>query len=144
MVDAVICANKTYDRVPDYETLISKMRIGIRANGYFSNVYEEKELQSMGGEPLTEELSDIFQRSVAQRDSDILNVVRHSELSCGYNQQSKLAILAKDQTESTSEKKIIQNLKNDIKIMISSIDDAIGQLNLWQYYQENNSKEKNF
>ena len=39
---------------------------------------------------------------------------------------------------------IIQNLKNDIKIMISSIDDAIGQLNLWQYYQENKQQGKEF
>ena len=28
--------------------------------------------------------------------------------------------------------------------MISSIDDVIGQLNLWQYYQENKQQGKEF
>ena len=137
-------ANKTYDRVPDYEPLITKMRIGIRANGYFSDVYTGKELQLMEGQPLNDELRDVFQRGVAQRDSDILNVVRHSDLNFAYNQQGKLVVLAKDKTEAISDKKIIQNLKNEIKIMISTTEDPIGQLNLWQYYNENKHQGKEF
>ena len=98
-------ANKTYDRVPDYEPLITKMRIGIRANGYFSDVYTGKELQLMEGQPLNDELRDVFQRGVAQRDSDILNVVRHSDLNFAYNQQGKLVVMARTRQKLSVRKK---------------------------------------
>ena len=93
------------------------MRIGIRESGYFSDAYVEKNLESMVGEPLNEALTEI---SVAQCDSDILNVVRHSDLNCGYNQGSKIAVLEKDMNPKQSEKDLIDNLKSEIKIMISA------------------------
>ena len=108
------------DNVPNYEPLIAKMRIGIRESGYFSEAYVEKNLESMVGEPLNEALTDIFKISVSQRDSDILNVVRHSDLNCGYNQGSKIAVLEKDMNPKQSEKDLIDNLKSEIKIMISA------------------------
>ena len=91
------------DCVPNYEPLIAKMRIGIRESGYFSEAHVERDLESMVGEPLNEALTDIFKISIAQRDSDILNVVRHSDLNCGYSQGSKLAVLEKDMNPKESE-----------------------------------------
>ena len=96
------------------------MRIGIRESGYFSDAYVEKNLESMVGEPLNEALTDIFKISVSQRDSDILNVVRHSDLNCGYNQGSKIAVLEQDMKPKQSEQDILENLKSEIKIMISA------------------------
>ena len=55
------------DNFPNYEPLIAKMRIGIRESGYFSDAYDEKNLESMVGEPLNEALTDIFKMSVSQR-----------------------------------------------------------------------------
>ena len=137
-------ANKSYDRVPNYEPLISKMRIGIRASGYFTETQKEKELTSMVGEPLNDELKDVFKISVAQRDSDILNVVWHSNINLGYTQKSKVAILATEKSEPLSDDKIIDNLKQEIKIMISSTEDPTGQLNLLEYYKENKHQGKAF
>ena len=79
------------------------MRIGIRESGYFSEALVERDLELMVGEPLSEALTDIFKISIAQRDSDILNVVRHSDLNCGYSQGSKLALLEKDMKPKESE-----------------------------------------
>ena len=137
-------ANKSYDRVPDYEPLVTKMWIGIRAKGLFNEPYENNELKSMEGEPLNEELTDIYKISVAQRDSDILNVLRHSDLSFGYNPKGKMAVLAKEKTESLSEENIIEKLKQEIKILISSTEDARGQLNLMHYYKANKHQGKVF
>ena len=98
----------------------------------------------MVGEPLNEELIDLFKLSVAQRDSDILNVVRHSEINLAYNKKSKIAVRAKEKTESLTEDKIIEKLKQEIKIMISSTEDAMGQLNLMEYYKDNKQRGKEF
>ena len=53
-------------------------------------------------------------------------------------------VLAKEQTESLSEDTIIEKLKQDIKILISSTEDARGQLNLMQYYKANKHQGKDF
>ena len=110
--------------MPDYEPLVTKMRIGIRAKGLFNEPYENNELKSM--------------------DSDILNVLRHSDLSFGYNPKGKMAVLAKEKTESLSEENIIEKLKQEIKILISSTEDARGQLNLMHYYKANKHQAKVF
>ena len=114
------------DFVPNYEPLIAKMRIGIRETGYFSEAYVEKELESMEGEPLNEALMDVFKNSVSQRDTDILNVVRHSEINCGYSQDSKIAVLEKDINKKQSEKETVEKLKQDIKFLIIATEDAVG------------------
>ena len=97
---------------------------------YFSEAHVERDLESMVGEPLNEALTDIFKISIAQHDSDILNVVRHShdgDLNCGYSQGSKIAVLEKDMNPKESEQDIIDNLINDIKIMISATEDPVAQ-----------------
>ena len=98
----------------------------------------------MEGEPLNEELRDLFKISVAQRDSDILNVVRHSELNCGYSYNRKVAVLAKDKAEKQSQEKIVIKLKNEIKIMISATEDPVGQISLQQYYKDRKHEGKEF
>ena len=92
---------------------------------YFSEAHVERDLESMVGEPLNEALTDIFKISIAQRDSDILNVVRHNDLNCGYSQGSTIAVLEKDMNPKESEQDIIDNLKNYIKIMISATEDPV-------------------
>ena len=57
----------------------------------------------MIGEPLNDELKDVFKISVAQRDSDILNVVWHSNINLGHTQKSKVAILATEKSEPLSD-----------------------------------------
>ena len=120
------------------------MRIGIRECGYFSEAYVEKELESMEGEPLNEALMDVFKNSVSQRDTDILNVVRHSEINCGYSQDSKIAVLEKDINKKQSEKETVEKLKQDIKILISATEDAVGQVTLQQYYKDGKHEGKEF
>ena len=70
---------------------------------YFSEAHVERDLESMVREPLNEALKDIFKISIAQCDSVILNVVRHSDLNCGYSQGSKIAVLEKDMNPKESE-----------------------------------------
>ena len=71
-----------------------------------------------------------------------MNVVCHSDINLSYNQKSKIAVLAKGKTESLTEDKIIEKLK--VKIMISSTEDSMLQLNLMEYYKDNKQKGKEF
>ena len=69
-------ANAQSERVPNYEPLITTMRVGIRASKYYSEPQENKALQSITGKPLNEDLTNIHQIAIQTRDADIQNVIR--------------------------------------------------------------------
>ena len=74
----------------------------------------------------------------------VLNVVRHSDLNCGYNQGSKVAVLENEMNPKQSEQDIIDNLKNDIKIMISATEDSVAHVALQEYYKDWKHEGKEF
>ena len=76
-------ANQKGERVPNYEPLITTMRVGIRASKYYSEPQENKALQSITGKPLNEDLTNIHQIAIQTRDADIRNVIRYGRSYSG-------------------------------------------------------------
>ena len=86
-------ANSKGGRIPNYEPLITTMRVGIRSSKYYSDPQETKTLQSITGKPLNEELTNLHQIAMQTRDADIRNVIRHRDFRSGFNNKSKIVIL---------------------------------------------------
>ena len=76
---------------------------------------------------------------VKARDSDIRQVIRHSDLKQGYNASNKINILLED-VKKGEKKKSIEELKTEVKIMLSLVRDTEEQLFLQQLYQTNKNK----
>ena len=109
---------KTHQHVPNYEPVVSQIRIGLRKSKYLLNPMENKELLSIENKELNPGLSDVFMTGVKSRDSDIRNVLRHNDIKLGYNSTHKLEILKADigKTKDSKTKEI--ELKNEIKLMV--------------------------
>ena len=67
--------------------------------------------------------------SVSKRDSDIRNVIRHSDIKQGYIGKNKLKL---------------KTLKSEIKVMIETLEDPCGPLAFFQYYRDNKHKWADF
>ena len=83
-------------------------------------------------------------KGVNSRDSDIRNILRKNDIKLGYNSTNKIQILQSDIGKSKDLETIEKELKNEIKIMISLIDDAEEQLHWKQIYDDKNIEGKQF
>ena len=90
--------------VPNYEPIVTKMRIGIRKTEYLSSPYERKDL-----------------KSTSAWDLDICNLIRYGNCKKAYNAANKVHIL-KENLKEMSEKKKIQMLKTEIQIMLEILE----------------------
>ena len=82
--------------VPNYEPVVSKIRLGLRKSKYLLNPVENKELVSIDNNELNPHLSDLFKNGVSARDSDIRNILRQNDIKLGYNSKNKIEILKSD------------------------------------------------
>ena len=98
-------ANSKGGRIPNYEPLITTMRVGIRSSKYYSDPQETKTLQSITGKPLNEELTNLHQIAMQTRDADIRNVIRHRDFRSGFNNKSKIVILDEEKKKPLSVEK---------------------------------------
>ena len=130
---------KNHQYVPNYEPLITKIRIGLRKSKYFSEPTQEQDFVSMKGEKLNPGLKDLFNLGVRARDSDIWQVIRNNDLKSGYNAKNKVEVI-EERVKHVSEVGKIQQLKEEIKIMISMESDPESQLFLLNVYQHNKHK----
>ena len=73
---------------------------------------------SIKGERLNPALKDIFNLGIHARDSDIRKVIRNNDFKSGYNARNKVEIV-EDKANNMNEVDHIQQLKEEIKIMIS-------------------------
>ena len=128
--------------VPNYEPVVSKIRLGLRKSKYLLNPMENKELVSIDNNELNPHLSDLFKNGVSARDSDIRNILRQNDIKLGYNSKNKIEILKSDIGKTKKLQTKENELKNEIKIMISLIDDAEEQLHWKQIYDESKNKEQ--
>ena len=71
--------------LPNYEPIITKMRIGIRKSGYLASPYEGENSKSMSGQKLNPVIMDIYKHWVSARDTDIRNVIRYGTVKKAYN-----------------------------------------------------------
>ena len=137
-------ANAKSERVPNYEPLITTMRVGIRASKYYSEPQENKALQSITGKPLNEDLTNIHQIAIQTRDADIQNVIRHRDFRSGFDNKSTFFVLDEEKKMPISIEKKLQLVKNDIKVMIETIEDPAGQLAVLHSYKENKNEDLEF
>ena len=84
----------------------------------------------------------IAKKGVNSRDSDIRNILRKNDIKLEYNSTNKIQILQSDIGKTKDLETIEKELKNEIKIMISLIDDAEEQLHWKQIYDESKNKEQ--
>ena len=105
---------------------------------------ENKEFVSIDKKPLNSCLTDLFMKGVNSRDSDIRNILRKNDIKLGYNSTNKIQILQSDIGKTKDLETIEKELKNEIKIMISLIDDAEEQLHWKQIYDDKKIEGKLF
>ena len=133
---------KSKQHVPNYEPVVSKIRLGLRNSKYLLNPMENIELVSIDNNQLNPDLSDLFKNGVTVWDSDIRNILRQNDIKLGYNAKNKIEILKSDIGKTKNLKTKENELKNEIKTMISLIDDAEEQLHWKQIYDESKNKEE--
>ena len=122
--------------MPNYELVISKIRLGLRKSKYLLTPMENKELVSIDKNQLNPHLSDLFKNGVNARDSDIRNILRQNDIKLGYNSTNKIEILKSNVGKTKNLQTKETELKNELKTMISLIDDAEEQLHWKQIYDE--------
>jgi hypothetical protein len=72
------------------------MRISLRKTNYLKNPQNVVDLESIEGHKLSKALLNVFHTSRDKRNTDILNVMRYSNFSKGYNSKSRIPILEDD------------------------------------------------
>ena len=97
------------------------MQCDIRQSKYFEEPQRDKALQSIDGQSLHPNLSDIFKISRQRREADILNAYRFTDFSQAYNPKSRIAILETDKEYEASEK----DLKEGIMILIHLLENDL-------------------
>ena len=116
--------NKVQQFVPNYEPVVTKMRIGLRKSGYLSQPLKEYPFVSMKGKPLNSDLKSLFSNAVAARDSNIRRVIRHNDFRKGYDPKNKIEVLEEDSRKPKTSVDKETELKTGIKIMIETLDDS--------------------
>ena len=133
-------ADSDQAKVPIFEPLICKIRVGLRKSQYYANPSEEKELTSITGEKLNPQLERLYCHRVETRDKDIRSLIRYNDITKGYNHKNKISILAAEMDSPKSELVKIKELKTDIKIMIELIQEANVQIHMRNFYSENKNR----
>jgi hypothetical protein len=114
--------------IPDYEENISKMRVSMRQQSYLSKPEANRGIFSLDHKELNPKLPKLVDIAKAQRQEDILNVIRHIDFECGYKTKNKIDIL-KDE----SEDKLGVDHETQLRILIASEEDAELRENLKEY-----------
>ena len=94
----------------------------------------------MNGDPLNPALCDLVKRGIKTRDSDIIRVIRYLDIRKGYKASNKIVILLEHVKNSGGEKK--EELKAEVKVMLTLVDDTEEQLFLHSYYLKIKQNEK--
>ena len=105
--------------IPDYEEQVRDMRIALRKTNYLKNPQSVVDLESVEGHKLSKALLDVFQTSRDKRNADILNVIRYSDFSKGYNSKSRIPILEDDKENETT----VEEIEDQILILLHCIED---------------------
>ena len=124
--------------IPDYENKIRVMRVSLRNSGYFDDESDIGELKSIEGDDLNRALLDIFKVSREKRDADILNVIRYSDLSKGYNSKSRIPILENDKSNETS----LKEIEDQALILLHCIEEK--DLPMEKFLNEKEGKTRDF
>jgi hypothetical protein len=127
--------------IPDYENKIREMRVSLRNSGYFDDESDIGELKSIEGDDLNRALLDIFKVSREKRDADILNVIRYSDLSKGYNSKSRIPILENDKSNETS----LKEMEDQALILLHCIEEKEEKdLLMEKFLNEKEGKTRDF
>ena len=127
--------------IPDYEIKIREMRVSLRNSGYFVDESDNGELKSIEGDDLNRALLDIFKVSREKRDADILNVIRYSDLSKGYNSKSRIPILENDKSNETS----LKEMEDQALILLHCIEEKEEKdLLMEKFLNEKEGKTRDF
>ena len=132
--------NEAQSRVPNYDMLNSKIRIGIRKSKLYSEPLKETKLLSMTGQLLNPEINNIYSIGVEKRDSDIRNVIRYNDVSRGYNPKNKITILESEIKVPMSDEARLKNAKTELKIMLELVEDPALQLTLTSHYKKTTTR----
>ena len=116
--------NRVQQFVPNYEPVVTKMRIGLRKSGYLSEPLKVYPFVSMAGKPLNSALKKLFSNAVAARESDIRQVICHNDFRKGYDPKNKIDVLEEDAKKPKNTFQQIQEVKDGIKIMIETLADS--------------------
>ena len=127
--------------IPDYEIQIRQMRVSLRNSGYFDDESDKGELETIEGEEMSRDLLNIFNVSREKRDSDILNVIRYSDFSKGYNSKSRIPILKLDKSNVTS----LKEMEDQALILLHCIEEKEEKDFLMEkFLNEKEGKDKDF
>ena len=124
--------------IPDYEIQIRQMRVSLRNSGYFDDESDKGELETIEGEEMSRDLLNIFNVSREKRDSDILNVIRYSDFSKGYNSKSRIPILKLDKSNVTS----LKEMEDQALILLHCIEEK--DFLMEKFLNEKEGKDKDF
>ena len=105
--------------IPNYDRLTLEIRIGLRKAQYLSMPENETSLKSITGELLHEDLLNLYQNSVNVRNADILNVIRYSDFSQGYNYENGHLPIFLDKEKGTV---TLASLNTQIEIILEVMD----------------------
>ena len=97
--------NRVQQFVPNYEPVVTKMRIGLRKSGYLSEQLKDCPFVSMSGKPLISALKKLFSNAVAAWEYDIRQVIRHNDFRKGYDPKNKIEVLEEKFTRIYKERK---------------------------------------
>ena len=102
--------------VPNYEPVVTKMRIGLRKSGYLSEPLKDYPFVSMSGKPLNRALKKLFSNAVAARESDIHQVICHNDFRKGYDPKNKIEVLEEDAKKPKTTLQLIQEVKSKMEL----------------------------
>ena len=114
----------------DYEENIAKMRVAMRKQKYLTKPEVDNGFYSMGNEELNPKLINIFKIANDQRQEDVLNVIRYNNFDAAHQNSSKLSVLKNEVKD-----KLEMNFETQLKILITSEEDAEIRENLKEYYK---------
>ena len=114
--------------IPDYEENISKMRVTMRQQSYLSKPEVNRGLFSLEHKELNPKLPKLVDIAKAQRQEDILNVIRHNDFEYGYRNNVKIDIFKNETAD-----KLGVDYETQLRILIASEENAELRENLQEY-----------
>ena len=114
--------------VVDYEENILKMRVAMRKQSFLNRPEKEMNMISLQNQKLNPKLIDIVNITQSERQTNILNIIRHNSFVCGFNRDSGFKVLAQDAKD-----KLATNYEIQLEILIASEVDPEIRENLREY-----------
>ena len=113
----------------------------MRKVNYLSIPLECRSMQWINGTDLNEFMENLYENSKKVRKSDILNVIRFSDFSKGYNYQTKnLPLFKNDKLNTETE----DNLDKKIQVLIEIIEDDEAKASVKLFYLKHTKKDRSF